>query len=59
MMMNNYELASRLQKAGARDWVMQQAIYLQWMLSERGPSDLSRDLRATVLTQLEARRKAA
>ncbi len=33
--------------------------YLQWMLSERGPSDLSRDLRATVLAQLEARRKAA
>ena len=33
--------------------------YLQWMLGERGPSDLSRDLRATVLAQLDARRKVA
>ena len=27
--------------------------YLEWLIGERGPADLSRDLRATVLAQLE------
>ena len=33
--------------------------YLEWLIGERGPADLSRDLRATVNSHIHARRKAA